>query len=130
MISRALGPEFGGSIGALFFVANAIGSAFNGAGLVEALLGSVGETSIYSARLVSHWCFFLLRRRRDCLFFWLFSNFEELAGGLPESRMYKFMYGSVLNTVTLFICLLGANLFSYAVRLHHCKCAHIVLFVS
>lgn len=36
-------------------------------------------------------------------------------GGLPESGQYKFLYGSCLNLITLTICLLGANLFSFAV---------------
>uniref|UniRef100_A0A8D2ZD05 Solute carrier family 12 member 9 n=1 Tax=Scophthalmus maximus TaxID=52904 RepID=A0A8D2ZD05_SCOMX len=56
MISRALGPEFGGSIGIMFFFANVCGSALYVLGLVEAVMfGATAAASLIQVLPSGYW---------------------------------------------------------------------------
>ncbi|CAB4068713.1 SLC12A9 [Lepeophtheirus salmonis] len=73
MLSRTLGPEFGGAIGTLFFFANVVSSALYLAGCTEGLV----------------------------------SNFKFLARG----PWIEFLYSTSINSLNLFICLVGSKFF-------------------
>ncbi|KAE8603573.1 hypothetical protein XENTR_v10014376 [Xenopus tropicalis] len=88
MISRALGPEFGGSIGIMFFLANVCGSALYILGLVEAIVDMFG-----------------------------FSPDQAVKNGLhvlPITYWYEFLYGTVLLLICLVVCLVGASIYAKA----------------
>ncbi|XP_065267154.1 solute carrier family 12 member 9-like [Emys orbicularis] len=88
MISRALGPEFGGSIGIMFFLANVCGSALYILGLVEAIIDIFGVPLGQT----------------------MGSSFQVL----PRSYWYELLYGTALLLVCLLVCLVGASIYAKA----------------
>uniref|UniRef100_A0A8D3CD34 Zgc:153039 n=1 Tax=Scophthalmus maximus TaxID=52904 RepID=A0A8D3CD34_SCOMX len=89
MISRALGPEFGGSIGIMFFLANVCGSALYVLGLVEAIVGTFGlpedgtmATSPYQV--------------------------------LPSGYWWSLLYATAIALLCLLGCLVGAHIYAKA----------------
>uniref|UniRef100_A0A8C8S0R7 Solute carrier family 12 member 9 n=1 Tax=Pelusios castaneus TaxID=367368 RepID=A0A8C8S0R7_9SAUR len=88
MISRALGPEFGGSIGIMFFLANVCSSALYVLGLVEAIIDIFGVP--------------------------LGQGTGSSIQVLPRSYWYELSYGTVLLLVCLLVCLVGASIYAKA----------------
>uniref|UniRef100_A0A6J0U8K3 Solute carrier family 12 member 9 n=1 Tax=Pogona vitticeps TaxID=103695 RepID=A0A6J0U8K3_9SAUR len=86
MISRTLGPEFGGSIGLMFYLANVCACGVYVLGLVEAILDVFGADG------------------------------SDLPGAkaLPQGYFYSFLYGSLVLFVCLLVCLVGAQIYSRA----------------
>uniref|UniRef100_A0A8C4YD37 Solute carrier family 12 member 9 n=1 Tax=Gopherus evgoodei TaxID=1825980 RepID=A0A8C4YD37_9SAUR len=86
MISRTLGPEFGGSIGLMFYLANVCACGVYILGLVEAVLDVFGAegTDPPGARV------------------------------LPQGYFYSFLYGSVVLLLCLLVCLVGARIYARA----------------
>ncbi|KAK3561306.1 hypothetical protein QTP86_030600 [Hemibagrus guttatus] len=89
MISRALGPEFGGSIGIMFFLANVFGSALYVLGLVEAILATFG-------------------RPEDGL-----SHAPQYAV-MPVGYWWSLLYASVILLLCVLVCLIGAHIYAKA----------------
>ncbi|XP_068557827.1 solute carrier family 12 member 9-like isoform X2 [Cebidichthys violaceus] len=88
MISRALGPEFGGSIGIMFFFANVCGSALYVLGLVEAVMSTFGipeEGAVAGPHQV-----------------------------LPSGYWWSLLYGTVLLFLCFIVCLVGTHIYAKA----------------
>ncbi|XP_059587211.1 solute carrier family 12 member 9 [Alligator mississippiensis] len=88
MISRALGPEFGGSMGIMFFLANVCGSALYVLGLVEAIVDIYGIPPGQSVGTGSQ--------------------------VLPRSYWYELLYGTFVLLLCLLVCLVGASIYAKA----------------
>lgn len=85
MISRTLGPDFGGAIGTLFFLANVVGCALYVTGCAEGIVENFGPSSQFGGP--------------DGL-------------NLPDGRWWRFLYCSMINLCILIFCLIGATMFA------------------
>ncbi|KAF9116889.1 hypothetical protein BGX27_008973 [Mortierella sp. AM989] len=82
LLSRSLGPEFGGSIGLIYFLCTVVGGGMNVLGFVEPLISNFGESSGTVYRV------------------------------LPESWGWSFVYGTILLISCTLVCLVGSKLFA------------------
>lgn len=82
LISRSLGPEFGGSIGVVFYLGFVFNTGMNAVGLIDCLKANFGETS-------GNW-----------------------ASWLPEGYWHGYLWATIVLIVCTGICLAGSSLFA------------------
>ncbi|KAI9529016.1 hypothetical protein NQZ68_015783 [Dissostichus eleginoides] len=89
MISRALGPEFGGSIGIMFFLANVCACALYVLGLVEAIIATFGVPE--GGSLAS-------------------SPYQVL----PSGYWWSLLYATGVLLLCVLVCMVGVHLYAKA----------------
>eukprot|EP00116_Pleurobrachia_bachei_P003404 sb/3463666/ len=82
MISRSIGPEFGGAMGIIFFAAQLFGSVVYLLGLLDTIVDSFGQDG---------------------------GTFTKT---IPETGFWPILYGSALLVVMLIVVLVGAEMFA------------------
>lgn len=84
LISRSLGPEFGGSIGVVFYLGFVFNTGLNAVGLIDCLKLNFGTKT-------GNW-----------------------ANVLPESQWYLYLWSTVVLVLCTAICLAGSSIFARA----------------
>lgn len=84
LISRSLGPEFGGSIGIVFYLGCVFNTGMNAVGLVDCLTESFGAAS------------------------------GTLSSFLPQGFWWQYLWGTVVLIMCTSICLAGSSMFARA----------------
>lgn len=84
LISRSLGPEFGGSIGIVFYLGFVFNTGLNAVGLIDCLNVNFGAKE---------------------------GNWAEI---LPEGRWYSYLWSTIVLVICTAICLAGSSIFARA----------------
>ncbi|KAK6497795.1 hypothetical protein TWF481_012197 [Arthrobotrys musiformis] len=87
LISRSLGPEFGGSIGIVFYLGYVLNTGMNAVGLVDCIMNNYGIRA------------------------------EDGTGTLPDSFGWRYLYATGILILCTTICLLGSSIFAKASNL-------------
>ncbi|KAF2854559.1 cation chloride cotransporter-like protein [Plenodomus tracheiphilus IPT5] len=82
LISRSLGPEFGGSIGIVYYLGSVFNTSLNAVGLVDCLIENFG------------------------------THGGDMAQWLPQSYWWQFFWATLVLAACTFVCLAGSGLFA------------------
>jgi potassium/chloride transporter 9 len=82
LVSRSLGPEFGGSIGIVYYLGSVFNTSLNAVGLIDCLVENFG------------------------------SHGGDMAEWLPQSYWWQFLWATLILATCTLICLAGSGLFA------------------